>query len=420
MKTFILSWKLFLKKPFANAVLALELAITMLVVVVASNIYQYSQNSIRVIENSSSRLLYCSDPNCNLGKSEKAFAEKMQNLTKKYPFVKGFSNIYSSAVLFKREYFDKGEATPYSSGAEVEVYDKTTFSNIRLPLSSGTWPEAKLDGEKIPCLVGGVSDQRYKVGDVISGYVPGTGSPLKLVKSRDYIVKGILSVPQMSLKVGDSSSRIDVASIFFKDMTNRHLFLIVPGNLFTGGWTGGNSIGQSGFAGAFVYLDRSCTQAQIDGLRNEMNRGYTQLDTEIVAAEQAQNGETFQTLMPFLIVLFLVVFLGLISVCMLTTMQNMQTFKVYYLTGCPRGKILLMMFWYVLFYFVISGALFAVFLTCLQKTVDHARTMDAYFIVQPSGMFAIGIVCAVVLVCSLAVPFVLIRKNDPAALLRKD
>lgn len=222
----------------------------------------------------------------------------------------------------------------------------------------------------------------------------------------------------MSLNVGDSSTNIDAASNFFTDMTNRNSFLIVPGNLFSGGATGEHS-----FYGAFVFLDRSCTQAQIDGLRNEMNRGYTQLDTEIVAAEQAQNGETFQTLMPFLIVLFLVVFLGLISVCMLTTMQNMQnmqTFKVYYLTGCPRGKILLMMFWYVLFYFVISGALFAVFLACLQKTVDHARTMDAYFIVQPSGMLAIGIVCAVVLVCSLAVPFVLIRKNDPASLLRKD
>jgi ABC-type antimicrobial peptide transport system permease subunit len=414
MKTFILSWKLFLKKPFANAVLALELAITMLVVVVASNIYQYSQNSIRVIENSSSRLLYCSDPNYSDANKE-TFTEKLQSLSKQYPYVKGFSKIYESAVLFEREHFDKGEATPETNGSEIMVYDETTFSNIRLPLSSGTWPEAKLDGGKIPCLVGGVSAGRYKVGDVISGYVPGTGSPLKLVKSRDYIVKGILSVPQMSLNVGDSSTNIDAASNFFTDMTNRNSFLIVPGNLFSGGATGEHS-----FYGAFVFLDRSCTQAQIDGLRNEMNRGYTQLDTEIVAAEQAQNGETFQTLMPFLIVLFLVVFLGLISVCMLTTMQNMQTFKVYYLTGCPRNKILLMMFWYVLFYFVISGALFAVFLACLQKTVDHARTMDAYFIVQPSGMLAIGIVCAVVLVCSLAVPFVLIRKNDPAALLRKD
>ena len=55
--------------------------------------------------------------------------------------------------------------------------------------------------------------------------------------------------------------------------------------------------------------------------------------------------------MPFLIVLFLVVFLALISVCMLTTMQNMQTFKVYCLTGCPRSKVLLMMLWYILFYF---------------------------------------------------------------------
>jgi hypothetical protein len=417
MKTFFLSWKLFLKKPFANAVLAIELAITMLVVVVASNMYQYSQNSIHIIENSNSRLLYCSDPDImtdtrqNSQKEDDIFALKLQNLEKKHSYIKGFSQIYQSQISFQPNW--QSSAVP--CGADVSVYDETTFSNIRLPLSIGTWPDAKLDDGKIPCLIGGAYAGRYKIGDIISGYIPKKGDLQKLEKSRDYVVKGILSVPQLSLKTGFSSTNIDATSIFFDDMTNRALFMIVPGNLYSGANMGGHGLG-----GAFLYLDRSCTQAQIDGLRNEMNRGYTQLDTEIVAAEQAQNGKTFQTLMPFLIVLFLVVFLGLISVCMLTTMQNMQTFKVYYLTGCPRSKILLMMFWYVLFYFVISGALFAVFLACLRKTADGVRVLDAYFIVQPSGMLAIGIVCAVVLVCSLAVPFVLIRKNDPAALLRKD
>ena len=417
MKTLVLSWKLFLKKPFANAVLAVELALTMLVVVVTSNIYQYSQNSVRVIENSNSRLLYCSDPDImmdtpqNAQKEDDLFARKLQNLKRKYPYVKGFSQIYQSAMLFHQSW----QSYPEPYGADVMVYDPITFFNVRLPLSRGTWPEAKLDDGKIPCLIGGAFTGHYKVGDVISGYIPEKSDLQKLEKSRDYVVKGILSVPQLSLKPGFSSMNIDAASVFFDDMTNRALFMIVPGNLYRGANMGGHGLG-----GAFLYLDRSCTQTQIDGLRNEMHRGYTQLDTEIIAAEQARNGKTLQTMTPFLIVLFLVVFLGLISVCMLTTMQNMQTFKVYCLTGCPRSKILLMMFWYILFYFLISGALFTIFLVCLRKTADGVRVLGAYFIVQSSGLLGIGIVCAIVLACSLAVPFVLIRKNDPVTLLRKD
>ena len=417
MKTLILSWKLFLKKPFSNAVLAIELALAMLVVVVTSNIYQYSQNSIHIIENSNSRLLYCSDPNImtdtlqNAQKEDDLFAQKLKNLEKKYSYMKGFSQIYQSQISFQPNW--QSSAVPY--GADVSVYDKATFCNIRLPLSRGTWPEAKLDDGKIPCLIGGTYAGRYKVGDVISGYIPKKSDLQKLEKSPDYVVKGVLSVPLLSLKTGFSSTNIDAASTFFNDMTNRDLFMIVPGNLYSGANMGG-----SGLGGAFLYLDRSCTQAQIDGLRNEMHLGYTQLDTEIVAAEQAQNGKTLQTLTPFLIVLFLVVFMGLISVCMLTTIQNMRTFKVYCLAGCPRSKVLLMMFWYVLFYFLISGTLFAIFLACLRKTSDGIRVLDAYFIVQPSGLLVIGIVCAVVLVCSLVVPFVLIRKNDLVTLLRKD
>lgn len=415
MKSLMLSIKLFLKKPFANAALSIELALAMVVVLLTSNIYLYSQSCMNIIQSSGSRMLYCSDSSVNVGKNNKAFTERLQNLTKKYAFIKGFSSTYNSMVLFDRDYFDQNKPTPLGSGADVMVYDETTFNNVHLPLSQGTWPDAKLINGKIPCLVGGYSDKRYRVGDVISGYIPQNSDISGLEKSRDYVVAGILAAPQMSLNVGFSGPGISAASTFFDDMTNRNLFLIVPNNLFAGGSTGGK-----GFIGAFVYLDRSCTQAQIDEIRSEMGRGYTQLDTEIVAQEQTKNGKALTTLMPFLIVLFLVVFLGLICICMLTTMQNMQTFKIYYLTGCPRSRILLMMFWYVLFYLIISGALFAVFLACLWRMVDGVRTLGAYLILQPFGLLGIGILCAVVLACSLAVPFILIRKNDLASMLRKD
>ena len=217
----------------------------------------------------------------NAQKQDDLFARKLQNLEKKHSYMKGFSQIYQSQISFQPNW----QSSTVPHGADVSVYDEATFSDIRLPLSRGTWPEAKLDDGKIPCLIGGAYAGRYKVGDVISGYIPKKSDLQKLEKSRDYVVKGVLSVPQLSLKTRFSSTNIDAASIFFNDMTNRALFMIVPENLYSGANMGG-----SGLGGAFLYLDRSCTQAQIDGLRDEMNRGYTQLDTEIIAEEQAQNG----------------------------------------------------------------------------------------------------------------------------------
>lgn len=423
MKTFVLSWKLFLKKPFSNAVLAVELAVTLLLVMIFSNVYQYNRNCIDILQNSEYRMLNCENPNAastdaaGSEQEQKEFLNRLKKLQKKYPYVKGVASCYPSTISFKKEYLEKQQGIPETEGSELYVYDPVTFAGVRYPLSSGTWPQAKPDDGKVPCLVGGIYAKRYKVGDTISSYMfspSSTGKEsenMKCEKSPDFKVEGILALPQQCLQIGPASS----ASDCFKDMTNRAMYMIVPDNLFHGmsmGITSGSGI---------IYLDRSSTQAQIDAVRSELPRGDTQLDTELIAQEQKNIGQKLQEEMPFLLVLFLVVFLGLIAVTMLTTMKNMQTFKIYYLTGCPRRKIVLMMFWYVLFYFVFSGILFAIFLFCVRAAMKgQALVLQAYLILLPSSFPWIAAVCAVDMLCSLVVPSVLIHKNDLAALLRKD
>ena len=103
MKTIILSFQLFLKKPFTNAVLAIELAIVALVVVIVGNMYQYSQSCLNVFQNSSSRMMYCSNPTPEDNEaSQQKFINSMKTIQKKYAYVKGFSDVNESIIAYKK------------------------------------------------------------------------------------------------------------------------------------------------------------------------------------------------------------------------------------------------------------------------------------------------------------------------------
>lgn len=400
MKTMILSFKLFLKKPFSNAVLAIELALVALVMVVVGNVYHCSRNCMDAFANSGARLLYCSNPTPGLANVPK-FQALLQSIDQKYEYVKGTASISGSEILFSD-----------TDGAEILKYDDATITYLPLPISKGKWLGISWVDGKIPCVVGGRNAGRYKAGDTIAGYTTNDSQqdvPVEL------IVTGILTQPQQVLDLGQSTNAVLKASDLFKDATNRALFMIVPGGLYPGTTTAGSMTGST-----MMYLDKACTPQQIEAVREKLNKDYTQLDTDMIAAEQEDLNQTLDGLLPFLLVLFVVIFTGLLSACLLTAIKNMQTFKVYYLVGCPRRKVLLLMLWYVLYYFIISGVLFVVLLQCGKKLVDRLAILNAFFVLIPKDLALIGAVCILVLLCSLLVPLVLIKKNRITDMLRKD
>lgn len=127
MKTFLLSVRLFRKKPFANAMLAVELTIVALITVIIGNIFQYSQNCINVFANSSSRVLFCSNSEIAAGAaSRKAYVKKIQNLQKKYSFIKGYSTLVESDMAFDlssmKSSITNYTGIPYDRGTHVLLF----------------------------------------------------------------------------------------------------------------------------------------------------------------------------------------------------------------------------------------------------------------------------------------------------------
>lgn len=427
MKTFWLSIRLFWKRPIANCVLALELAAISILTVIFGNIFQYSQSCINVFTTSSSRVLFCSNtvppqPDAITMDSRNAYTAKIKQLQKKYPFIKGYSMFNTSDLALDAESItnlvQNSQNIPTTRGSRVLLYDNATIESLHFSLSSGKWLGTSLVDGKIPCVIGGIYAKRFHVGDTLPGYtfLCNDNGGVRAIPKQDFVVTGILSLPQLTPDLNFSSSVTDRASAFFNDMTNYSMFLIAPSQLYKGARTSGIESQSS-----FLYLDRSATTDQIEQVRAEFGRGFTELDTEMITAEQADKLQTLQTMMPFLITFFLVVFLGLVSMSMLTTMKNLRLFKVYYLTGCPRKQILQMLLWYMLFYLILAGALFTVVFAVLQHTEFHmAFALRAYFIVQPQAVLWILLICAIVIVCSLLAPYLILQKNDLAALLRKE
>ena len=193
MKTIILSFQLFLKKPFTNAVLAIELAIVALVVVIVGNMYQYSQSCLNVFQNSSSRMMYCSNPTPEDNEaSQQKFINSMKTIQKKYAYVKGFSDVNESIIAYKKETFKKPHGCTGAEASDVITFDNATISSIQLPISKGQWLSTTLVNGKVPCVVGGTYAKLYKVGDTITGYTYDKINNENIVKTPDLIVVGIL------------------------------------------------------------------------------------------------------------------------------------------------------------------------------------------------------------------------------------
>lgn len=421
MKTFLLSFKLFLKKPFSNAVMVIELAVVMLVVVVTNNMYQYSMTGIRAFQHSGSRIMYCSNPSSTMTgavTNSNGFDQTLREAPKKFPCIQGYSRFSQEFIIYEKEKLENllknGAPLTGDDGSDIRLMDSNTIRFLPLPVSKGSWMGTeKIDG-KIPCVVGGVYASHYQIGQVISGYTLGKDDAI--VPMPSFVVTGVLAPPQQIPEDGTSTTNALKTSGLFDDMTNQEMFLLASGDLTEPE----KADTPDGGLGAFLYLDKAATDQQIQEVREYFNYGYTQMDTEIIQEEEKQNTKDLSILLPFLILLFLIIFTGLISTCMLTTVKNMQTFKTYYLTGCPESKITRILFCYTLYYFIAAGALFWGLLVGLRKIAQPLRLMQADLILQNSSIAGILLVCCIVLACTLSIPYLILKKNSLVQLLRKD
>ncbi|HEX2937749.1 MAG TPA: hypothetical protein VHO66_02415, partial [Ruminiclostridium sp.] len=285
---------------------------------------------------------------------------------------------------------------------------------VQYPLEAGAWFGIKKSGGCVPCVIGGTFSERYKIGQKISGYVYsnkiGDG---KKIKKIDFTVTGRLMKPEGVLTTACGSNGRDyTSSSLFESKLDSPLIMIAPASL-----TGRTAPLGVDSGNVYVFLDKLSTDAEILSLRNKLSYDYTFLDSEFIANENKQLAQNISIDMPFIIMLLLVALCGIVSMCMLTTLKNLEIFKIYYLTGCPRWRTVLVTWLYSLYYYLGSAIVFFAADTYLYNHIDTLLT-KSYFIIYPKMLLFISLGVAAVCMLSFVIPFFILKRQKTVDLLR--
>lgn len=418
MKYISLSLRLFFKKPLSNLIIVIELAVAAIALMIVGNIYLYTTNTLSVIQDGNVRVLYYSNANRSLPNSYKSFRQTLKEAEKMFPEIVGYSDFQSDTFIFDSESLlklNRGEAIEKHKAAETLLIDNGWIENFSLPISNGQWLSSGLTQKgNIPCILGGREINHYSIGDIITAYPLGVSTPGETQLKLEII--GFLAQPAILPYSNISGNPLQVNDIFI-DVSNRNLVAIIPKEVVS------ISDPLTIHASAWIYVDRSCSSQRFDEIRNYLNTKYTNSDEEMIEREQIQIGQTIQIMLPYVTMLFLIVLSGILSATILTSLRNLQTFKIYYLTGASRKNILLLMLFYIFYYFILSSFLFIILLTWLQtdaKQIQPSAMMDAYFIVNIQTLMLIFVLLIFVFIFSFIIPLFILKKNDLSTLLRHE
>lgn len=426
MKTLIISLKILKKHPVVNILIVAELAAVMVVTAVMLDSVRISTNSIRTLRNSLDRVVYCSDPNDFYSGSisddssdaeydgiDKAINRKFENIKKEYPCVRGFSRWENSFVTLDAESLKTWKIRK-DSYADVLAVDNETLRAIRYPLESGDYITPNKTGGAVPAIIGGQYAGKYCIGQKLKVYTFADESGKK-IKSIEITVRGKLEKPEQVLTTAHSTNvkLYPVSNLYISEFGSP-LILIIPKNLV--GYmpsTGENS------ANVYLYLDRSATKSQINAVRHKLTYDYTLLDSELIEGEKLNLSKTFAAYLPFIIMLLIVSLFGVVTMCMLTTLRNMKTFSLYYLTGCTRLRTAAATALYSLFYFLGSALIFcaAMKILYIRNSYDGA---GMNFALYPKTVLTIFAILAAICLISLVIPFLILRRQSTLRLLRAD
>jgi hypothetical protein len=431
MKLIAIAYNMFRQHIKLNLMLIIELSITLLIMVYAINAYTINNTKVDILQNAKNGYYYWSFP-AKISDIDNYFEnpdndkviklQQLKNFTKDKPWIIGVSDHDDSYIILNKEIAEKNLAPEYDQVGRVCLYDEVTLENFHYPLSEGRWfdPLPKLQEGHIPCVIGGGLAAKYEVGDIITGYenrIPKSNLPL--VENR-FIVIGKLRKPEYILALNntvyihDSDKTHYWTPVFNPEITDS-LLMISPISMVN------RSLGkskQSKIDSEIVYYDKKATSGQVQKLGEFLNQGYSLDRKDLIAITSSQRDETIYTFGTVFILMFSVSFVGLVSMCILTTIKSIEKFKIYYLVGAAKIKTVAITLVFALYFLVSSGLLFALLLLYAYNA-DTIIFPSYYFELYPNTILGLVFVMVPIVVCSFLLPFLEISRTNIINLLKK-
>lgn len=431
MKLLVIAFNMFRQHIKLNLLLIIELSITLLIMVYVINAYTINNIKVDILQNAKDDFFYWSFPakisdinsyseNPNNGKVKKLL--ELKNFMKDKPWIKGVSDHDDSYIILNKEIAEKNLVPEYNQVGRVCLYDNLTLQNFHYSLSEGRWfdPLPKLQEGYIPCVIGGGFAAKYKVGDIITGYenrIPKSNLPL--VENR-FIVIGKLRKPEYiwalntTVYIHDNDKTHYSTPVFNPEITDS-LLMVAPISMVK---TSLGKSNQSKMDSEIVYYDKKATPEQVQKLGEFLHQGYSLDCKDLIAITSSQRDETIYIFGTVFILMFAVSFVGLVSMCILTTIKSIEKFKIYYLVGAAKIKTVAITLMFALYFIVLSGLLFTVLLRYAYNA-DSRIFPSYYFELYPNTILGLVFVIVPIVVCSFLLPFLEISRTNIINLLKK-
>ncbi|GEM_PF-5927094 len=419
MKTFLLAFRFFKKRIVMNIILMMELTLILVISIVSLNTVAYSNRSKDVFLNSRSKILYCMDTSYMEGgyHDYKMFYDRLISIGRKFPGFQGVANLGTGQLALNRDKITDLSGNKNGQTADVLLLDDASIKALRFPLRSGIWLDVESSDGCVPCVIGGYGSEKYKIGDTMKGFFfipekkPSNKKPL--IGEVDMRVTGKLAAQTGMLALGiysgSSNTHIPASTLFEKTMENP-LYIILPIRNYPLLWF-------RSWNNTLMYFSKDTLSSDIDKVRNELLKGSTRTDEELVSEENNQISQLIQLLLPFLVMLVLVSISGVFTVGLLTTLRSMDTFTVYYIVGATRMKTALITGVYLMMYFF-GAVLFTVLALKFFEKSKFPRFVIEYFYLNASSNWPVVLTIMTACLGAGILPYLAIRKQNTIDMLK--
>lgn len=296
----------------------------------------------------------------------------------------------------------------------LESIDKNIFLKMKLPLEEGRWPsDKKNESGEIEAVVYKGSDKedsRIKLGSAINGKINeklctikivgiiGNGQYVPALASNIHINNEVQSVMNYyTIPNNTDGCRFFVSSSADKILSDPHNVAMTI---------------------SFVYYNsvpnddvRQKNKEKIMGISK--NLSYL---SEYNENTLAYINEQYIKLMPILLCVFIIVVAELICSVAMNTKSQMKNYSIYFLCGCRWKDCLMISFCYSLIILTGGITLGSAAFFILENT-EYAFIFEQH--IAPNNFYITLVIAMFILILSLVIPFVQIRKTSPVETLKE-
>ncbi len=303
----------------------------------------------------------------------------------------------------------------YEDFATTYFYNEITLKSIKYPLFKGNWNDIYSEKKGIlPCFVGGNNAAKYQIGDIIQGYT--FNRKADGIVGTNYIVVGILRDPVFLFSA--NSGQTDYYSAMkiseaFKVGINEPIVLVTNSSLAENYDIEMSDIRPN----YFVFFDGKTSNERMEQYAIKLGDSYAAVDTDMIASEKIEVTRVADMVFPVVVILLVISLSAVVSTSIISFLDGMTEYRIYFIFGCTRNKMLLVSALYSLCYLVASWLLTSMLVKLVHAFI-HSN-FKPYFMENPIiTALLMGAFTATIAV-SVVIPFVFQKTKNIKELILK-